>query len=125
MISPYTRERYHKYLEMGADIVLAHHPHVPMNYETIGEKVIFYSLGNFIFDTDYQRSQFNTDIGLIIKLNFTENEFNFEPMGLKIVRGEEKIVKDELPRIFVDVQEDEYELLAPLSAKMLIALLLR
>ena len=104
--SPYTRERYHKYLEMGADIVVAHHPHVPMNYETVGDKVIFYSLGNFIFDTDYQRSQFNTDIGLIIKLNFTENEFNFEPMGLKIVRGEEKIVKDNLPRIFVDVQED-------------------
>ena len=55
--SPYTRERYHKYLEMGADIVVAHHPHVPMNYETVGDKIIFYSLGNFIFDTDYQRKQ--------------------------------------------------------------------
>lgn len=119
--SPYTRERYHKYLEMGADIVVAHHPHVPMNYETVGDKIIFYSLGNFIFDTDYQRSQFNTDIGLLVKLNFTENEFTYEPMGLKIVRGDEHIVKDELPRIFVDVQEDEYSLLAPLSAKMLIA----
>ena len=32
-------------------------------------------------------------------------------MGLKIVRGEERIVKDDLPRIFVDVQEDEYNLL--------------
>lgn len=119
--SPYTRERYRKYLEMGADIVISHHPHVPMNYETVGDKIIFYSLGNFIFDTDYQRSQFNTDIGLLIKLNFTENEFNFEPMGLRIVRGEEKIIKDNLPRIFVDVQEEEYNLLAPLSAKMLIA----
>lgn len=119
--SPYTRERYLKYLEMGADIVIAHHPHVPMNYETIGDKMIFYSLGNFIFDTDYQRSQFNTDIGLLIKINFTETKFNFEPMGLKIIRGSEHIVKDKLPRIFVDVQEDEYKLLAPLSAKMLIA----
>lgn len=119
--SPYTRERYHKYLEMGADIVISHHPHVPMNYETVGDKVIFYSLGNFIFDTDYQRSQFNTDIGVIVKLNFTENEFAFESMGLKILRGEEHIVKDSLPRIFVDVQEDEYNLLSPLSAKMHIA----
>ena len=42
-------------------------------------------------------------------------------MGLKIIRGEEHIVKSELPRIFVDVQEEEYNLLAPLSAKMLIA----
>ena len=119
--SPYTRERYHKYLEMGADIVVAHHPHVPMNYETVGDKIIFYSLGNFIFDTDYQRSQFNTDIGLLIKLNFTEDEFTYEPMGLKILRGPEHVVKGDLPRIFVDVQEEEYTLLAPLSAKMLIA----
>lgn len=119
--SPYTRERYNKFLEMGADIVIAHHPHVPMNFETVGDKIIFYSLGNFIFDTDYQRSQFNTDIGLLIKLNFTENEFSFEPMGLKIERGIEHIVKDKLPRIFVDVQEDDYNLLAPLSAKMLIS----
>ena len=119
--SPYTRERYHKYLEMGADIVIGHHPHVPMNYETVGDKIIFYSLGNFIFDTDYQRSQFNTELGLIVKLTFTETEFSYEPMGLRIVRGEERVVKDKLPRIFVDVGEEEYNLLAPLSAKMLIA----
>jgi poly-gamma-glutamate synthesis protein (capsule biosynthesis protein) len=42
-------------------------------------------------------------------------------MGLRIVRGEERVVKDELPRIFVDVGEEEYNLLSPLSAKMLIA----
>lgn len=119
--SPYTRERYHKYLDMGADIVVAHHPHVPMNYETVGDKVIFYSLGNFIFDTDYQRAQYNTDIGLLVKLNFTENEFSFEPFGLKILRGPEHVVQGDIPRIFTDVQEDEYNLLAPLSAKMLIA----
>ena len=119
--SPYTRERYHKYLEMGADIVVSHHPHVPMNYETVGDKVIFYSLGNFIFDTDYQRSQFNTELGLIVKINFTEDNFTWEPMGLEIERGVEHIVKADLPRIFVDVQEEEYKLLAPLSAKVLVA----
>ena len=116
--SPYTRERYHKYLEMGADIVVGHHPHVPMNYETVGDKIIFYSLGNFIFDTDYQRSQHKTEFGIIVKLNFTENEFSYEPMGLKIVRGDEKIIKDDLPPIFVDVQEEDFNLLSPLSVKM-------
>ena len=119
--SPYTRERYHKYLEMGADIVVAHHPHVPMNYETVGDKMIFYSLGNFIFDTDYQRAQYNTEFGLLIKLNFTEDALTFEPFGLEILRGPEHVVKGDLPRIFTDVQEEEYQLLAPLSAKMLIA----
>ncbi len=119
--SPYTRDRYHLYLEMGADIVVAHHPHVPMNYETVGDKVIFYSLGNFIFDTPYQRSQFNTEFGLLVKINFTETDFSWEPMGLEIVRGDERVVKADLPRIFTDVQEEEYKLLSPLSAKMHIA----
>ena len=118
--TPYTRDRYLSYLDMGADIIVAHHPHVPMNYETFEGKAIFYSLGNFIFDTDYQRSQFNTESGLFIRLNFTEESFTFEPFGIKIDRENERIVKGELPSIFTDVQEDEYEKLVPLAAKMFI-----
>ena len=118
--SPYTRKRYHDYLEMGADIVVAHHPHVPMNYEMVGDKAIFYSLGNFIFDTDYQRTQFNTEYGIVLKLNFTETEFSFEPLGIEILRGSEHIVKSDLPKIFRDVQEEDYNLLAPLSARILV-----
>ena len=33
MPSPYTRDRYLRFLELGADVVVAHHPHVPENYE--------------------------------------------------------------------------------------------
>lgn len=119
--SPYTRERYHKYLEMGADIVVAHHPHVPMNYEKVGDKMIFYSLGNFIFDTDYQRSQFNTQYGIVIKLNFTEESFDCEAMGIEIKRDRPRVVKAALPRIFTHVGSEDYALLAPLSAKVLVA----
>ena len=92
-----------------------------MNYEILGEKAIFYSLGNFIFDTDYQRAQFCTDIGVLLKLCLSENEFTFEPMGIQIERGTEHIVKGEVPEIFQDVPKEEYELLEPLAAKMFIA----
>ena len=119
--SPYTRERYLKYLEMGADMVVSHHPHVPMNYEKVGKKIIFYSLGNFIFDTDYQRAQFNTELGLLVKLNFTEAAYSWEALGLRIDREMEKVVKENLPRIFENVEEEDYQLLAPLAAKMLVA----
>lgn len=119
--SPYTRDRYIDFLNMGADIVVSHHPHVPMNYETFPDgKIIFYSLGNFVFDTDYQRSQFNTEKGLFVKLNFTEDGFNFEPFGIKIDRDEERIVSSKLPDIFTDVPADEYEKLKSLAAKMFI-----
>lgn len=119
--SPYTRNRYLAYLDMGADIVVCHHPHVPMNYEMRGSKAIFYSLGNFIFDTDYQRAQFHTDIGLLLKLCLSENAFTFKPFGIKILRGLEHIVEGDIPRIFQDISEEEYNLLAPLAAKMFIA----
>ena len=118
--SPYTRDRYLEYLDMGADLVIAHHPHVPMNYEFMGEKAIFYSLGNFIFDTDYQRSQFNTQYGVLLKLYFTENDYSFEAAGLEILRDTPRIVSAPLPRIFTKVEEKDYNLLAPLSAKVLI-----
>lgn len=119
--NPYTRDRYIEYLNMGADIVVSHHPHVPMNYELIGNKAIFYSLGNFIFDTDYQRAQFNTEKGILLKLNLTEDSYTFDALGIKIERGSEHIVKSELPKIFTNVPEKEYELLSPLAAKMFIA----
>lgn len=118
--SPYTRDKYIQYLNLGADIVISHHPHVPMNYETVGEKVIFYSLGNFIFDTKYQRSQFNTEKGIFIKLHFDEEKFEFEPFGIVIDRECEHIHQAPLPMIFEDVQEDEYQKLIPLSSKMFI-----
>lgn len=118
--TPYTRDRYLKFLELGADIVVGHHPHVPMNYETVGDKIIFYSLGNFIFDTDYQRAQFNTEKGILVKLDFTEESYSFDAMGLEIERGPEHIVKAPLPRIFENVGEKDYELLAPLAAKMFV-----
>ena len=119
--SPYVRERYHKFLDMGADMIVAHHPHVPMNYETVGDKVIFYSLGNFIFDTDYQRAQYHTDEGILVKLNFTPDAYTWEAEGIRIIRGPEHIVRADLPQIFEDVQPEEYERLIPLAAKMFLA----
>jgi len=40
----------HKIIESGADLIIGHHPHVVQNIEKYQGKLIFYSLGNFIFD---------------------------------------------------------------------------
>ena len=120
--SPYTRDRYLKFLELGADVVVAHHPHVPENYELFDNgKAIFYSLGNFIFDTDYQRVHLYTDVGVLLKLIFTEEAIDFEAIGIRIIRGDERIDIAPLPAIFTDIPAAEYELLAPLSAKAFVA----
>ena len=63
--------------------MVGHHPHVPENYELFDNgKAIFYSLGNFIFDTNYQRVHLYTDLGVLLKLNFTEEEMTFDAMGI-------------------------------------------
>ena len=122
MPSPYTRDRYLRYLELGADVVVAHHPHVPENYELFPDgKAIFYSLGNFIFDTNYQRAHLYTDVGVLLKLIFTEEKLDFEAMGIQIVRGPEKIVEAPLPDIFTNIPAGEYALLSPLAAKAFVA----
>ena len=42
----------------------------PESYEVFEDgKMIFYSLGNFIFDTDYQRAHLYTDVGVLLKLS--------------------------------------------------------
>ena len=117
--SPYTRDRYFKYVEYGADIVVGHHPHVPENYEILeeGKKAIFYSLGNFIFDTDYQRAHAYTDIGILLKLVLDENGFSFEAAGAGLTRGEQRLCLAPLPLIFENVPAKEYETLYPLAAK--------
>ena len=116
--SPYTRDRYLKFLELGADVVVGHHPHVPENYELFDDgKAIFYSLGNFIFDTNYQRVHLYTDLGVLLKLTFTEEKMDFDAVGIRIIRSEERIDIAPLPDVFTNIPAEEYELLAPLSAK--------
>ncbi|OGC43278.1 hypothetical protein A2Y85_03290 [candidate division WOR-3 bacterium RBG_13_43_14] len=47
----------HEIIDAGADLLIGHHPHVLQSVELYGNKLIAYSLGNFIFDQRklYQR----------------------------------------------------------------------
>ena len=75
---PYTRKKIKKFLTYGADIIVAHHPHTVQGYEKIKNKTIFYSLGNFIFDTDFQRAQSGTDEGILLKIEFSKDNYSFK-----------------------------------------------
>jgi poly-gamma-glutamate synthesis protein (capsule biosynthesis protein) len=48
--SPTQQKLAHKIIEAGAGLIIGHHPHVVQNIEKYQGKLIFYSLGNFIFD---------------------------------------------------------------------------
>jgi hypothetical protein len=50
--SLHQRELAHAAVEAGADLVVGHHPHVLQGWERLGDALILYSLGNFVFDLD-------------------------------------------------------------------------
>lgn len=115
LMPPSVREIYRGYLELGADVVIGHHPHVTQNYETIGDKIIFYSLGNFIFDTDYQRLQRYTDQGVLVKLSFGKDSFTWDHRATKIDRRTQTVIPCRTPAIFTNIPERQYALLWPLA----------
>ena len=115
LMPPAVRDIYKGYLDMGADVVIGHHPHVTMNYELVGDKVIFYSLGNFVFDTDYQRLQKYTEYGVFVKLSFDKDSFTWDHQGMRIDRETQTIVPCEAPDIFTNVSAEQYALLWPLA----------
>ena len=63
-------------IDAGAQVVAGHHPHVRQPMEWYGGGVIFYSLGNLVFD-QFQRAE--TQIGSLADLTFE---------GSRLVRGE-------------------------------------
>ncbi len=46
----FQRVQAHRLVDAGADAVIGHHPHVFQDVEEYKGKVVFYSLGNFVFD---------------------------------------------------------------------------
>jgi len=115
LMPPPVRKQYKKYLEFGADIVIGHHPHVVENYEKFGDKIIFYSLGNFIFDTDYQRLQRYTEYGVFVKFYFEKDRFTWDYRTMRIDRDTQTIVSSDPPAIFTNVSAGQYALLWPLA----------
>jgi len=60
-----------RFLKAGADIVIAHHAHVPQGIEVSAEGLICYSLGNFVFDYEAHKALPGTRIGYMVRCGVT------------------------------------------------------
>lgn len=72
----------HMLIDNGADVIFGHHPHVPEPIEIYKGKVIFYSLGNFVFDQvgEYQTQGF----GAGVEFKEKETVFSIFPYRIKL-----------------------------------------
>lgn len=63
-----------KLIDAGADIVIGSHPHVMQPLELYKDKIIFYSLGNFLFDQPFS---LETQQGLSVGMVLDKSQFEF------------------------------------------------
>lgn len=69
---PEWRDIYRGFIDLGADAVIASHPHVPQGWEVYKNKMIFYSLGNFCFQKDellVDRPYWNESLCVVLKID--------------------------------------------------------
>jgi poly-gamma-glutamate capsule biosynthesis protein CapA/YwtB (metallophosphatase superfamily) len=72
----------HAAIDAGAKLVIGHHPHVVQPSERYHKGLIFYSLGNFVFD-QYQRDA--TQHGEVVQISFLGRDIlNTHIMKVKI-----------------------------------------
>jgi poly-gamma-glutamate synthesis protein (capsule biosynthesis protein) len=75
---PEWRDRYRELIEMGADAIIASHPHVPQGIEEYKGKSIFYSLGNFFFDNDNHQKPSFWDNGILAVLEIENGKISWQ-----------------------------------------------
>jgi poly-gamma-glutamate capsule biosynthesis protein CapA/YwtB (metallophosphatase superfamily) len=95
----------HEVVDLGADLVLGHHPHVFQGIEIYQDHLIFYSLGNFAFSSYSDKVRYGMMARMtllkgrisqveIVPLNVYNREVDVQPRILTGVEAE--VVIDEL-----------------------------
>lgn len=57
-------------VQAGADLIIGHHPHVVQEVALVDDVLVFYSLGNYIFDQYFSE---DVQTGLLLRLVFAES----------------------------------------------------
>jgi len=77
---PEWRWRYKELIDLGADLVIGHHPHVIQGSECYKDKIIYYSLGNFYMDTMLSDVYSGSGAALLVTLDGTGIDSEFIPL---------------------------------------------
>ena len=101
---PETIARYHDFIEWGADAVIGTHPHCPQGWETYNGKPIFYSLGNFLFNSkdgyDYRATNRpHWYEGLCVLITIENNSIKWEVLNTRNVDNLRVVIDSDKERI--------------------------
>ncbi len=89
---PETIARYRDFIDYGADGIIASHPHCPQGWEEYKGKPIFYSLGNFFFNskeiTSFRANKPHWYEGLCVVMTIVEGNLSWEVINTRNVDNE-------------------------------------
>ena len=88
----------HALVDSGADLIIGHHPHVTQGMEIYKDKIIFYSLGNFIFDQYFSS---DTQEELAIGLDFNKTATTISIFPLKSEKSAPRLMNETEKKIFL------------------------
>lgn len=80
--SPRMKKLYRYFIDLGVDAVVGHHTHCFSGHEVYKNKLIVYSLGNFIFDNLHNRTNTSWNKGAAVMLSISNSnkvDFKFHP----------------------------------------------
>ena len=93
-----------KFVRAGADLIIGHHPHVTQGVEKIDNTLVFYSLGNFIFDQYFSSA---VQQGLMVTISVTDNmELTISGITSKYGLAQPKIMSNNEQNIFMTALAD-------------------
>jgi poly-gamma-glutamate capsule biosynthesis protein CapA/YwtB (metallophosphatase superfamily) len=95
--TPEMKKIFRFFVDAGASAVIGHHTHTFSGYERYHDCPIFYSLGNFIFDSHKKSKGENWNTGIAIGLTIINGQLDFkiipflqndEAIGIKKLEGQ-------------------------------------
>lgn len=95
----------HKIIDSGADLIIGHHPHVVQNMEIYQDKMIFYSLGNFIFDQYFSQA---TQEGLAVGLMWQNQHWQATLFPFFSDKGQVQLMSNQRKSNFLEWFSDNF-----------------
>jgi poly-gamma-glutamate synthesis protein (capsule biosynthesis protein) len=91
-----------EFINAGASLVIGNHPHIVQPMEIFSDKLVFYALGNFVFDQgeDYQRESIVVEVNFVgaeieswqlhpVKINY----YTYQPYWSKDAEAEQTLAR--------------------------------
>ncbi len=86
-------------VDLGADAIVGHHPHVVQSIALVDDAPVFYSLGNFIFDQYFSEE---VQTGLVIELSKNEQGLSFSLLPVSSINSRNQ------PYLMDDVSKTDF-----------------